>query len=188
MFQLPEKGNIEYLNKKKKINLMITVFSFLAVIIIYITGLIIYKNNRSVYTVIAAVAALPAAKALISYIMVAPYHSLSKEESGTVSEVVEGKEFLVLYDLIITSEEKAMHLPLSLIYNGHLLIYSQNPKQSASELETYIKKILTCRFSSVKVYKELPEMLKMAKSFGTAEKQDNDTDELIRQRLSVYAI
>lgn len=188
MFRLPEKGMIEYLNKKKKLNLLITVFSFLAVIIIYVTGLIIYKNNQSVYTVIAAVAALPAAKALISFIIVAPYQPLREDELVSVSNIIEEKNFTALYNLIITSEEKAMHLSLILIRNGHILIYSANPKQNVEELETYIKKIITCRYSSVKVYKNLPEMLKRAEGLSYDTMQEKSMDDRIRQRLVVYAI
>lgn len=188
MFRLPEKGTIDYLNKKKKMNLMMTIFCFLAVIIIYATGLIIYKNNRSVYTVIAAVAALPAAKALLSFIMVAPYKPLSKDQVAAVKKTVEGKLFQVLYDLVITSEEKAMQLSLVLIYSGHILIYSSNPKQNDSELEAYIKKIVTCKYSSIKVYNDLNELLKRAESISHNEKGENNSDDIIRRRLIAYGL
>ena len=188
MFQLPEKGTIEYLNKKKKQNLLITILCFLAVIIIYVTGLIIYKNNRSVYTVIAAVAALPAAKALLSFIMVAPHKMLGQEQLADVWKVIEGKSFQTLYHLIITSEEKAMLLSVVLIYNGHIMIYSESPKQDCSELESYIKKIVTCKYSSIKVYKDLSEMLKRAENLRNHEKDANNSDDMIRQRLIAYAI
>ena len=79
MFRLPDKGTFAYFKNRKKVTGRLTVIGFLTVLVIFLTGVIIYHNNKSIFTVIAAVAVLPAAKMLVSYIITAGFESVSKK-------------------------------------------------------------------------------------------------------------
>ena len=92
MFRLPDKGTFAYFKNRKKVTGRLTAIGFLTVLVIFLTGVIIYHNNKSIFTVIAAVAVLPAAKMLVSYIITAGFESVSKEKNINHDEA---RKFLI---------------------------------------------------------------------------------------------
>lgn len=156
MFRLPDRGSFGYFDRKKKINLIATVVSFLIVAIIFFTGVILYHNNKSVFTVIATVAVLPAAKMLIAYIMVAPYTSVSKERYEEIVALQNHHAGCdVLCDVLLASKESAMIAGMVAICDGHILMFSDSKKAVPVQTEQYVKTILqNSKYTSLKMYTE----------------------------------
>lgn len=46
MFRLPDKGTFAYFKNRKKVTGRLTVIGFLTVLVIFLTGVIIYHNNN----------------------------------------------------------------------------------------------------------------------------------------------
>lgn len=184
MLKLPDKGSFGYFDKKKKINLTASVLSFLAVMIIYVTGILIYGNNKSIFTVIAAVSVLPAARILISYIIIAPYKSLSADRYEKLCLITgENDASRILCDILLTSEEKSMIAGTVVIYEGNILMFSENKKADPRAVENYMKKILeTCNYSSVKMYTDYDQFQKKLQRCA-AQQNQAEKDENSRQRL-----
>ncbi len=188
MLRLPEKGRFDYLRQKKRYTLCFTLLSFLIIFIIYMTGVIIYKNNKSIYTVIAAVAAIPTAKILLSYIMIVPYKYLNTDDQKNIVDCIEDTKVLSLYNMILTSEERALHYSVIFIYNGHVLAYVSDTKTDNSVYEKYLKRIITCKYRSLKVYGNLTEMLNHTKKYLSEQKLTDTEDERIKERLLAYSL
>ena len=74
-----EKGEYGYIDRLKKQKLILSAGSFIIVLIIFLTGIIIYHTNKSIFAVIAALSALPAAKLLTMYIAIYPYSTGDKD-------------------------------------------------------------------------------------------------------------
>ena len=64
------KGEYGYLKYKKKISLIIMLTSFLVILGVFITGIIVNGSKNNIFTVMAAVLTLPAAKFAVSYFII----------------------------------------------------------------------------------------------------------------------
>lgn len=159
--RLPEKGSFGYFDKKKKLTLTATIISFLIVAAIYATGILIYHTNKSIFTVIAALSVLPAAKVFVSFLVIASFHSLSKEQRNELCFLTEQNDNQILYDILLASEEKSLIVGTIVLLKGHILMYSDSKKADVQAAESYIKRILTDgSYASVKMYTDFEQMKK----------------------------
>lgn len=187
------KGEYGYIDSEKKKKLTLTVLSFIAVLVIFLTGVIIYHTNKSIFAVIAAVSALPAAKLLTIYISMHPYKSGDKEMyeklKGLAGKNDEYKA-IVGADFIITSRDKAMNIQFAYIVAGKAVCYAVNKKATAKEIEDYVKQILDaeeCQYSSVKVFDDEKKFLKYVTSISL-ETGKEYTDKRIFEKLCAYSM
>jgi len=174
----PEKGHFGYINHYKKIKGIIGFLSLAMVFVIYFTGIIIYHSNKTIFTVMAAVATLPAAKFLIAYIIAFPYKSAEKsiydslisgcKNSGWLAidsdepscesnaEYIKDDKAVLLADMIFTYDKYIMYVDYIIINRGHVFAYSSHKKTDKKYAEGYIKKILDnfCNYKSYKFYTE----------------------------------
>ena len=186
----PEKGQYGYVNYTKKKRLICTILSFIAVLIIFFTGVIIYHTNKSIYTVLAAVSSLPAAKLLITYIVIAPYHTGSKTLYDRLSALQRentGYQAILAGDMVITSTQKAMYIQFAYIINGHLIMYTDDKKTDIKKTEDYIKDILkeNCSYSMIKLYKSEEDFIKQVSSHNM-ETGKELADKRLYDRLCTY--
>lgn len=182
MIKFPEKGSFGYFKRKKKMNLTFSILSFAAVLIIFFTGVIIYHNNKSIFTVIATVSVLPAAKILISYLILLPYNSDTREHFLEITSVMSKQpEAVILSDILLASPEKSIIAGTIVINNGDILIYSDHKKAVPATTDAYIKKILeSCNYSSVKTYTDYKTFLSHLKSSADAAQIDESQLERVR--------
>ena len=177
MFQVPDKGSFGYFDKKKKKSLAASILSFAAVFIIYITGILIYHTNKSIFTVIAALAVLPAARILISYIVIAFYKSIPLKQYEEISSIMgESETNQILCDILLASEKKSILAGMIVIYNGNILMYSDNKKANPREAESYMKKILeSCNYTSIKMYTDYETLKEKVQQNTFDGKRDENT-------------
>ncbi|MGN0466142.1 MAG: hypothetical protein ACI4F9_07325 [Lachnospiraceae bacterium] len=102
-----QKGKKGYLNKYKKNQLLKTGIAFAIILLIVILALLIEHTTKTVMIVAAVVGALPAAKILVGFIVVAPFSSYDGERV-TGELAANGREF---FDLCISTEEKIIFVP-----------------------------------------------------------------------------
>lgn len=162
MFKLPDKGSFGYFDRKKKITLTATILSFLIVFLIYAVGILIYHTNKSIYTVIAALAVLPAAKIAISYIMIAPYKSISLNQYEELCSLTDKSNICrILCDILLASEEKTIIAGTIVIYGNKIMVYSDHKKADIQAVENYLKKILeNNHYSFIKMYTDYDQLKK----------------------------
>lgn len=172
--KLPEKGSFGYFDKKKKLTLTATIVSFLIVAAIYAAGIFIYHTNKSIFTVIAALSVLPAAKVFVSFLVISGCRSLPAEQKEELCLLTaETRNCRILYDILLASEEKALIAGTIVILEEHILMYSDSKKADAQSTENYIKKILEgCPYSSVKMYTEFGQMKKKLQQYAATASGD----------------
>ena len=187
------KGEYGYINKTKRQKLVLTIMSFMAVLVFFATGIIIYHTNKSIFSVIAAVSVLPAAKLLTMYIAMAPYKTGDEKLYKTVIDIAErNKEYSALIgaDFIISSPEKSMGVEFAYIINGKVICYADTAKISSKEKEIYIKKILddnNCQYSIVRVYDDTDKYTKHVNAICMETGKDY-TDKRIFEAICAYSI
>lgn len=190
---MKSKGEYGYIDDAKKRKLILTCLSFTAVFLIFITGVIIYHTNKSLFAVIAAVSALPAAKLLTMYIAMMPYKTGDTEIYEKLKETAaKNSEYQAVIgaDFIISSTDKSMGIQFAYIINGKLLCLTEHKKTSAKEAETYLKKIFdneSCQYSVIKVYDNRDRFLKHIESV-CMETGKEYTDKRIFEKLCTYSI
>ena len=74
------KGSAGYLYQKKKKELMKTILEFGIVAALFVTGYVTTKTRLNLLTLVAVLGCLPASKALVGIIMLAPRKSLEEEK------------------------------------------------------------------------------------------------------------
>lgn len=180
-----KKGDYGYLNKNKLIQLTITLFLLILVVIIFYTGVIKYGNTKNVFTVFACLMAIPAAKFGVAYIVMAPYKTGSKE---LYEQLRNYENIHLLSDLLISSPEKIYSIPFAAIRDNSVFCYVSNEKYEASAVEKYIKSFLEkeCKITGVKIYRKEEQFIKAVALMDKNE--SGKYDKRIKELMLVFSM
>ena len=135
-----EKGQPGYIKARKVRYLMLAIAEFAIVTAVYVLGYMQTGTKANLFTVVAVVGCLPAAKMLVEFITMAPHKSIDVDKY----QEIETKADLVIrgYDMVITSSEKVMPLD-AVVISGHVVCgYTSSPKTDETALARHIKNIL----------------------------------------------
>ena len=135
-----EKGHPGYIKARKVRYLMLAIAEFAIVTAVYVLGYMQTGTKANLFTVVAVVGCLPAAKMLVEFITMAPHKSIDVDKY----QEIETKADLVIrgYDMVFTSSEKVMPLD-AVVISGHVVCgYTSSPKTDETALARHIKNIL----------------------------------------------
>lgn len=135
-----QKGNAGYIRNRKVELTIETIISFGLVVALLITGYVLTKTRLNWLTLLAVLGCLPACRILVNLIMLIPHHSINESKE---LEIAGNTEYLtVLYDLIVTSERKAMPIPAMVISNNIVCGYAPDKKLDTVYAAQHIRNIL----------------------------------------------
>lgn len=175
---MTEKGSFGYINKRKKSQLIKTIVLFSIALTIFVAGYLLNKNSRNnVWTVVAVLMVLPSTKMLVSYIVLAPYHSVKKELYDKVLLAV-GQTDLFYTDYVITSTEKSMGLSFIVVKGKEIIGLCMREKDNEKYISEYIEKLVKLHSLNCHVYitKEESKFMKAVTREGLLEDNLNDND------------
>lgn len=132
-----EKGKQGYISSRKKIDFLWLMAFVLLGIAIFLTGYFLTHVRANIFTVLAVLMVLPAAKRVVALAVLLPKKGVSRERYEKILPLAEGGTLYTEY--VFTSSEKIMHLDFLLIKNGNVLGVTAPSKQDL----TYMKKYLT---------------------------------------------
>nr|WP_294488965.1 hypothetical protein [uncultured Anaerosporobacter sp.] len=167
-----DKGTHGYIKYKKNKQLRDTISIALVGIIIFVVGYLLNDNSKNnVFTIIAILLALPGAKMLVGYIVVAPYHSMNDKEYEQVCKGI-SPSVAMISDLVITSPDKVMNLDLVVVDNHHVIALLGKEGQDISYIQTYLMRTIKNQGYSleVKVLTDFSEFLSRVKTLETSKK------------------
>lgn len=179
------KGDYGYLQKSKIFQLTISLVLMIMVLVIFYTGYIKYGNTKNIFTVFAVISVIPAAKFMVTYIVMAPFKGV------TIDEYEGLKSFLntvLLYDLLISSTEKIINVKIAAIRDNSVYIYVPDKKYNKTDVEKYIRSFLEkeCNVTTVKMisgYKEYK------KAVALIDKNESGKyDKRIKELLLIYSM
>lgn len=149
-----QKGNFGYISYSKKKNILITVIMFSISILIFVTGLIQTGKRENLFTFVAIMGCLPAAKAAVGMILICLQKPLDAELYKEMQAHV--KDMTVLYESVISSYEKNIPLPCIVVSGLHVICYTTDAKLDTKFAEDHIKKILHDNGykSNVKIFRD----------------------------------
>ena len=132
-----EHGYIKWEKQKK---LMAVILYVIIGVAIFVTGYLLNDHSKSnVFTVVAVVLVLPAAKHAVAFIILAPYHTLAEDAFQNVIGHLP-PEAVVLTDYVFSSPEKVMGLAYLMLYEGNAIGLVANDKQELNYMNTYLGK------------------------------------------------
>jgi len=171
-----KKTEYGYINKKKSAMLLTALLFAVVIAAIYLTGYFLNdKSNASVWTVAAIVLVLPAAKFLVSFLVLFPYKSpLTSQYEEVRSSLKEGSS--LLSDMVITSPEKVMNLDFVVVSHHSVLGVVGKDKQDLSYIQTYLFKGIHNHADGykIKMYENFEGFMKAVKALDDA--KDNEEE------------
>ncbi len=108
-----QKGDPGYITSRKRINLLWLLGFIVVGLIIFFVGYAITHVRANIFTVVAVLLVLPAAKRVVALVVLLPKKSIDKDRYQAMRDITEPG---ILYtDYVFTSTEKIMHLDFMLI-------------------------------------------------------------------------
>lgn len=105
-----EKGEFGYIASEKKKYLTKIILYIIIALGIFFIGLLLNKFSKAnIFTVLAILVVLPWARAVVGYVVLIPYKSVSRERYEKVKAVISDGQKLYT-DMVITSPETSMEL------------------------------------------------------------------------------
>ena len=183
-----QKGDAGYLRKRKRILVLETVVSFGLVAALVIAGYVTTKTKLNLLTVVAVLGCLPASRILVNLIMVLPHTSIDEATELEISGVTE--ELTVVYDLVVTSEKKAMPITAAAIYNNTICGYAPVRKVDTDYAARHIRSIMRqnqLEKVNVKIFHEYKAFLTRAEGMNNIaaveNRQNRKHEETIKEIL-----
>ena len=134
------KGSAGYLRARKTQLTIETILAFALVAAIVIAGYLTTHTRLNLLTLVAVLGCLPACRLLVNLIMLVPYHSINEAKELEISGVTE--ELTVVYDLVVTSEKKAMPIEAAVIFNNTVCGYASSRKVDTDYAAEHIRSIM----------------------------------------------
>ncbi len=181
-----ERGDYGYVSKLKKRKLIITICLFAMSLALVIIGYVVSgKTRESIFTVLGIVSVLPAAKVLVSYIILFPYKTFSKEEYEKIKEF--DTSGMALYDFVMSSTEKIMNIYalVPTVDKVFLLIGKENKYPEYTR--TYVAKVLKGKLltKEVVVVESAGELIEKATGPLT---EVSEEEKLALQEIKYYMV
>lgn len=182
------KGTAGYLSAKRRQLAFIIGIAFFIVVILLISGYLIFDTRLNILSVLAVFICIPVCRTIVHLIMLIPHHSVSEKIEMELSAVTE--DLTVLYDLVITSEKKAMEIDSIVISPTTVCGYTSSSKTDTDDTAKYIKSMLVknkIEKVTVKIFKDYMAFKSRAEGMenivSVAHPDSNETEEEIAQIL-----
>ena len=159
-----KKGNCGYIRYERKRRLLITLAAFAIPLVIYVTGYIQTKTRLNLFTFVAILGCIPAAPAMVGFIMIAMQKPFSQKEYEAVSAAA--GNLTAAYEMIFTAYEHTTNVGALVVCGDHVVCYTADDKIEPAKLEKHIEKLLTANgFGEVqvKVMKDMKNYLNRIK-------------------------
>lgn len=184
------KGEYGYLKQKKQGALLHTLLMVAIGLAIFGVGLLLNKMEATnIFTVFAFLMVLPAAKALVTVIILSPYKESPKDKIERLASYAKPED-TVLYDVVFTSSERVMHLDCIYVTDRQLICYTGREKDKATQIQDYFKKEIKSRCLDYVVYfatgeKQIQDRMRLR---GEENSTDHSAREEVLEMLKVFIV
>lgn len=130
-----DKGRIGYINHVKKRNLTFGISGIIAMLAIYMIGLMVTGTNANAATLIAVLMALPAAQMLTRYFSLSSYKSTDE----VLAELIDAAGAEAIYELVIVYGKSTYYVEAASVSSRGLEILSEDTKISNRDLASLLR-------------------------------------------------
>lgn len=134
------KGTAGYISaKKRQLAYIIGAVAVIAILLL-MAGYFVYGTRVNIFSVLAVIICIPVCRTLVNLIMLIPHHTTSERIELELSGVTE--DLTVLYDLLVTSEKKAMQIDALVISPTTICGYTSSLQTDTEDAARHIKHML----------------------------------------------
>lgn len=134
------RGTYQYVQRQKLFEIIKCIILYAMALGIFFIGYTTLGTKKSLFSVFAVLALLPASKALVGVIMFLRYQSLPNDMYKRIKQAA-GK-MPVLYENILTTSEKSYYLQAIVYAKGNLVALMENGKGGQEIIAGHLKKVL----------------------------------------------
>ena len=182
---MPQKGEYGYLNARMRKQAGLSIFGLAIIIATIVVGYLRYHTRANIFTIAAALVAIPTAKVLVGFIICIKNKSPERTQYDRLKEIA--KTPYILSDLLLTSRENMMPFEFAIISANNLCLYTTNKKMDKRKAENYIRDYIKAEVKNinVKVVDDYNAIIKAAARMVVKEKGNYDTEETIKNTLLI---
>ena len=141
-------GYIDEMKQKSRTNMIVY---FVFAVGLFVVSYLVMKTVLNAFTVAAVAMLIPAFQGWKQYMNISSFNSCPAEEYKKISEIVQGKLFIVLLsDLVLSSTKGEMMLNMAVIYNNNIYGYAPKQHHSVEAIEELLTEILSEENTSLK--------------------------------------
>ncbi len=133
------KGTYGYIRKQLIFEMVKTVILYAMAFGIFFIGYFSLHTKKSLWSVLAVLALLPACRSLVGVIMLARFRSLKPSEYETYSSAV--LNIPVLYENIFTTKDCAYYVPVMVFAAGTLTAYCNYDNAKCASLKEHLENV-----------------------------------------------
>lgn len=131
-----KKGTNGYINRQKIKETIRTIIYFVFALGLYLIGYMTLKTNKNLFTILAVLSVLPAAKCAVSMIMFYRFSSISQSEYEEIKNA--GGDIPLIFELVFTSSEKSYYIKSAACCDNTIVALLDNNKKT--DLSNEVKK------------------------------------------------
>ena len=168
------KGEFGYIKSARKKAIIRTVICLIVCVGIFLTGFIIYKSNKNMFSIIAALGCLPTGWSAVNMIMFLRAKTCSEEVYNKI-EAHRGGLF-IQYELEMTAYETNYPIAAATVLDKNVCCYTEQKDLDVSDCEKHIhSQIMQSGYSSytIKVFKDLDKFLLRLDQLESLRKEKN---------------
>lgn len=171
-----------YIKSRIKVSFLWLLVYVVFAVAVFLTGYLWTHTRANVFTVVAVLMALPAAKRIVNLIVFLPRKSVERERVEQMQQAA--GEHVLFTDYVFTSSEKVMHLDFLLIWEGNVLAVMAPSKQDTSYTKKFLEESVhklapSYRVRVFKTEEELIRHLKTIKPVEEADKKEKKVEEFL---------
>ena len=134
------RGTYLYIRKQSIFEIIKCIVLFAMAFGIFFIGYSTLGTKKSLFSVFAVLALLPASKALVGVIMFLRYRSVSADMYERINSAV--GNLPVLYENILTTSEKSYYVQAIVYVKGNLVALMAESKNSPEKITAHLKNVL----------------------------------------------
>jgi hypothetical protein len=168
------KGEFGYIPYRKKLTITRTVVMLAITVAIFLVGLLIFKSQKSIFSIIAAVCCLPTGLSAVNMIIFLRAFGCSDSDHEQI-EAHRGN-LLIHYDHVITSYDKNFNVAATTVLDKNICCYTSDKSYDTPDLEKHIRKMMASSGYtdySIKVFDKLPQFLERLDSLEKLRAEKN---------------
>jgi len=148
---VPGKGTRGYIDRIKKLALLVSGGTFLLAAALFVTGLLLFESKFNVLSIFAALIIIPFAGGVTRFVLFARYKSVSEADEAKVFEAAPAGSSLIS-DAVMTSEQRAMGFAFIVVTDHEVVaLAAKNEKFPKIKLYEYLKDLVKRKGFSHKV-------------------------------------
>lgn len=139
---VPGKGSRGYINRIKKLAVLIAIGSFALAALLFVLGLILFESKLNILSIFAALIIIPFAGAVTRFVLFRKYSSVSEEDENKVFEATPAGS-TTLADLVMTSPEHALGFAFMVVTDNEIAgLRAKGEKLSTVKLYEYLRDLV----------------------------------------------